>query len=116
MSKKLRAVQKFCAYCGQSNPAKLGVDHVIPLALGGSNDLSNLTVCCHRCNARKRDRLPTPSERDAAGVPVQLQLEGVRGGVAPRKVTRTDPASQAASRSLNVAGWPATAGHGRVSA
>jgi 5-methylcytosine-specific restriction protein A len=37
--------------------ADLTVDHVIPLARGGTHDRSNLAVLCRRCNSRKRDAL-----------------------------------------------------------
>lgn len=29
------------------------IDHKIPLALSGTNDMSNLAICCHRCNFLK---------------------------------------------------------------
>lgn len=35
----------------------LTADHVVPLARGGTNERSNLTVLCRGCNARKRDRV-----------------------------------------------------------
>jgi len=39
-----------CTYCG----AWAGtVDHVVPIALGGSNDDSNLAACCAYCNRSK---------------------------------------------------------------
>jgi 5-methylcytosine-specific restriction enzyme A len=37
--------------------AKLNVDHIIPIALGGSNDLSNLQTLCRRCNNKKKHRI-----------------------------------------------------------
>ena len=43
----------FCAYCGA--PAGT-VDHVVPLARGGTNSLDNLVACCAECNASKGAR------------------------------------------------------------
>lgn len=50
-----------CLYC--ERPAQpdlglggaLGIDHVIPFAAGGANELSNVVPCCVSCNAQKRD-------------------------------------------------------------
>jgi 5-methylcytosine-specific restriction protein A len=33
----------------------LTVDHIIPKAVGGTDDRTNLRVLCRRCNSRKRD-------------------------------------------------------------
>lgn len=35
----------------------LTVDHIVPLAKGGTHELSNLSVLCRACNARKRDHI-----------------------------------------------------------
>lgn len=43
-----------CARCGTNN--SLTVDHVIPMASGGSDDLSNLQLLCKPCNSSKRNR------------------------------------------------------------
>jgi diadenosine tetraphosphate (Ap4A) HIT family hydrolase len=44
-----------CELCGVSHEeVPLQVDHIIPRALGGSNDASNLQVLCRTCNADKR--------------------------------------------------------------
>lgn len=50
-----------CYYCG--TPAALGlkvlhVDHVIPVALGGTNDPWNLVAACWDCNAGKSSAMP----------------------------------------------------------
>jgi 5-methylcytosine-specific restriction endonuclease McrA len=42
-----------CAYCSQSIRKGYHVDHVIPLARGGSNWISNIAFACARCNTSK---------------------------------------------------------------
>ncbi|WP_206602760.1 HNH endonuclease signature motif containing protein [Streptomyces sp. M41(2017)] len=58
-----------CAYCGGPFPTE--VDHVIPVAQGGSGDLSNLAAACEPCNREKLDF--TPAEwrawRESEGLP-----------------------------------------------
>lgn len=43
-----------CAYCRVPLKGKYHVDHIQPLAAGGSNDRQNLQVTCARCNTSKR--------------------------------------------------------------
>lgn len=50
-----KAQGRMCAYCGAS-PVET-VDHVMPLALGGTNYEGNLTPACRRCNSRKNNKL-----------------------------------------------------------
>jgi DNA-directed RNA polymerase subunit RPC12/RpoP len=46
-----------CSYCGKTPPAViLEVDHIIPLAEGGPDDLLNLTTACMDCNRGKGSR------------------------------------------------------------
>jgi hypothetical protein len=43
-----------CQYCGAYAPdVVLVVDHIIAVALGGSNDLDNLITACETCNQGK---------------------------------------------------------------
>lgn len=44
-----------CVRCGTTE--RLTIDHVVPIALGGDNDLSNLQVLCLSCNTRKGARI-----------------------------------------------------------
>ena len=61
--KKLRfeVLKKFsfkCQYCGRSAPeVLLEIDHIKPVAEGGTNKLINLTVACKECNIGKGKRL-----------------------------------------------------------
>jgi 5-methylcytosine-specific restriction endonuclease McrA len=54
-----------CAYCG-CVPERMTMDHVTPLACGGSHTVSNVVPACHPCNSRKSDSLDwkpmTPEE------------------------------------------------------
>lgn len=47
--------KKKCMYCGKDKhePNDLHLDHMTPIALGGSNDISNLQLLCGSCNSRK---------------------------------------------------------------
>ncbi len=43
-----------CCYCGQTPPAVLlHIDHIYPVALGGTNDIDNLATACQDCNLGK---------------------------------------------------------------
>ena len=48
-----------CYYCHGTKP--LTVDHVIPLALGGTDDPSNLVASCAECNSGKSSTVPDGS-------------------------------------------------------
>lgn len=41
-----------CAYCG-CTPEKVHIDHIVPMAQGGSNMPDNLALSCHACNIGK---------------------------------------------------------------
>lgn len=48
-----------CRYCGATaEDAKLTVDHVMPIALGGNDEPSNLVTACAPCNAGKSSANP----------------------------------------------------------
>lgn len=40
-----------CFYCGEARP--LTVDHKIPIARGGADNIENIVPSCARCNSRK---------------------------------------------------------------
>lgn len=48
-----------CVYCKASIKGCHEIDHVVPLALGGRNDKSNLQMLCKSCNRKKGAMHPT---------------------------------------------------------
>lgn len=55
----LRRDNHTCRYCGSAAPdVKLTVDHVLPVALGGSDEATNLVAACADCNAGKTSSSP----------------------------------------------------------
>lgn len=52
-----------CASCGADISCGYHVDHIIPLAKGGSNWPNNLQCLCQPCNNRKKDKMPDEWER-----------------------------------------------------
>jgi 5-methylcytosine-specific restriction endonuclease McrA len=50
-------------YCGKSLKDGCHVDHIMPVALGGSGDLRNLQFLCPDCNFRKNKMHPDDWEQ-----------------------------------------------------
>jgi len=47
-----------CQSCGKTTvETNLSIDHIIPLARGGQNDISNLQTLCLTCNQQKTDNI-----------------------------------------------------------
>lgn len=44
-----------CVYC-QKIPERYTLDHLVPVARGGSNDTTNLVTACARCNQKRGDQ------------------------------------------------------------
>lgn len=65
-----------CQYCGTKAPdVILQVDHIEPVAAGGTNDILNLTTSCAACNAGKSDRRLSD---DSVVVQRRRQLEDIQ--------------------------------------
>jgi HNH endonuclease len=55
-----RRANYLCEYCHASEQwqyVSFTVDHVMPLSLGGGDDLENLALACFHCNRRKTNRV-----------------------------------------------------------
>ena len=52
LSKYARTVQPWCSRCGSKKD--LTADHILSLADGGQNVLSNIMVLCRSCNSSKK--------------------------------------------------------------
>lgn len=46
---------KFCLCCGSY--FNLSIDHIVPISLGGANDLDNLQLLCKSCNSKKGTKI-----------------------------------------------------------
>ena len=53
-----------CQSCGKKEKeTQLNIDHIVSLAKGGSNDISNLQVLCKRCNSQKKHHFDSRFQR-----------------------------------------------------
>lgn len=69
----LRRDNHRCHYCGRgTDTVTLEVDHVVPVALGGTDDPTNLVAACEDCNSGKTS---TPADAElVADVSSEAQL------------------------------------------
>lgn len=71
-----------CEYCGcaetEGNPFAL--EHRQPLARGGTQELSNLTVACQRCNLAKRTSTETEYRMWLRGIAERFSLSTAEAG------------------------------------
>jgi 5-methylcytosine-specific restriction endonuclease McrA len=65
----IEAYDHRCAYCGHEVEA-LTPDHILPMARGGNNTLSNIVPACLGCNTRKQARTP-----EEAGMRFAVQVD-----------------------------------------
>jgi len=85
-----------CVYCDRpagkyappeiASDAVIAIDHVIPLAQGGSNEINNLVCACMVCNLFKSDRTP-----EEAGLKWPTDETGEKRGCNAKVVTNALP-------------------------
>lgn len=90
---------------GDDAPAELEVHHVVPIAAGGSHDLSNLITLCRRCHMAVHgeirsidhdpddlDGTPEQEDTDLGGLPAVSDVEkGPARAVNPSPERHTPP-------------------------
>lgn len=69
-----------CFYCGEYREA-LVLDHVVPLARGGTYDPWNLVRSCSSCNSKKSDMIPSEWCPNNAGA---IEIERRSNKILPR--------------------------------
>lgn len=76
-----RALPKRCNHCGATN-CRLWLDHIIPRAEGGPNDLSNAQWLCTHCHDAKTraEAARGRQRRTARGKPTPEPHPGLTGG------------------------------------
>jgi HNH endonuclease len=86
-----------CSYCGVSETSvggALEIDHVHPLAAGGSDEIENLVYACTACNRFKGEYAPPPDapeslrllhpRRDDTSAHISATAQGRLLGLTPR--------------------------------
>lgn len=89
----LRRDDYTCRYC-RSVEGELTIDHVTPVALGGTDDPSNLVACCKDCNAGKTSTSPDE------GTVAQVADDAVRWAAAMAKAAEIDEAKAAVTQGI----------------
>jgi 5-methylcytosine-specific restriction endonuclease McrA len=54
----LKLQGNMCVYCKKKLFARYHIDHVLPIKLGGGNDIKNIQILCSGCNLKKGARHP----------------------------------------------------------
>lgn|GEM_PF-6154549 len=73
--RKAHRQHPYCQWCGCRLEFGLAtVDHVVPLALGGTSRSTNLVLSCEPCNVAKGGELPKRRPRGPRWVVVERRL------------------------------------------
>lgn len=78
-----------CRYCGlKASDTELVVDHVMPVALGGSDEPSNLVAACRDCNAGKAASNPDATMIDDVASDALRWAAAIKVAAEKRKLSR----------------------------
>lgn len=91
-SRIISAYGGVCQYCHA--PSANCIDHIVPIARGGQDELENLTLACRHCNGKKSDSLlPKPYEGILLARSVRI-AERIRELVAAAEARRASQRQQ----------------------
>lgn len=94
----LRRDNHTCRYCGRSAPdVLLHVDHVVPVAFGGTDDPSNLVAACKDCNIGKSS---VPAD---AAIVEDIATDAMRWSLAMRQAANEIAEEEASLEEICVA-------------
>lgn len=91
-----------CRYC-RSTEGELTVDHVVPVALGGADEPTNLVAACRDCNAGKASTTPDEATVAQADESAIRWAEAVK--VAAQKMLSDRPPADTIRHSWFVEEW-----------
>ncbi len=108
--RRVEAARQRCGYCLSPQRlvmARLEVEHVIPIARGGTDDESNLWLSCPLCNRHKSDRTHAIDPETGAEVPLfhprdQRWSEHFRWSSDGLRVTGLTPTGRATVAALHL--------------
>jgi hypothetical protein len=91
--------------------ARLEIEHIIPLAKGGSNDETNLWLACPLCNGHKSDKTHAVDPETGATVPLfnprtQLWFAHFRWAPDGMMIVGTTPVGRATVVALHLSDDP----------
>lgn len=80
-----------CQLCGKAAPeVKLEIDHIVPVANGGTNDESNLRATCYSCNRGKGGLVVNGHNKHKANQHNVIQTTSGKGKLAGKCFHRFD--------------------------
>lgn len=105
----LRRDNHACRYCGGAAPdVKLTVDHVVPQALGGRDEPSNLVAACSDCNSGKTSMPADAAVVEDVAADAMRWAEAMRIVATGRAVSRMEVQERYDHFQLNWNNWKYT--------
>lgn len=93
VSKLRKILRDKCRFCSTDLLGGGHIDHLTPVARGGTNSPGNLTLCCEACNLAKTSKTRDEFEewRAQRGLPIRaIQVPGERPDPVLRAAVRTN--------------------------